>query len=826
MEAVGLPCNIIKSKKGGAMLADDVLTALRSNLFAGHYNLLLGSGVSLDSTDRKGTLLKSATTLTDELCTHKGVNATTPLSRVSLLLDKDETERFITKPYSACRAGETVKRLTSFVWKTVFTLNVDDALENAYETTSRAKQQIESLNYDTLYKTPVNKGHLPIVHLHGFTREPEKGYVFSTNEYGRVTRGGNAWMHVLSELMASEPFIIAGTTLNESDLDYYLSGRTETSGRTNRGPSLFVEPFPDKITENLCERHGLILVKAKLSEFLAWLVEKLGNPPTVSQITVPSLQGVFKIPLHAEKQLAFFTCFEMVRPSSPNPEGEVSPFYFGRPARWSDLESSLDVPTDEELRFSAKARNLVSTGEAKVRLLCAISEPGSGKTTQIRRAAYGLAKEGHLVFCLNSKSSVDAENVVEVLAAIERPVVLIIDGVADQASHLRKVMTSVKVNKPIVILGADRDYRRDHIDRVLGDLDIEFLGIADWEIADYEQLLEHLRRAGLLGDSDAVHNPRKFATTLAGDSVAIATCRALNNFRPLEVILRSLWNDATEAPRRSYSLAALAEHCYAGGLYYPVLEKAYPNPTLRDQLQLDCPLPLAYADDGDFVLPLHPVIADRLLHMLSREKPELLLEMFCALANALAPYVNRRSSIDRTPEARLAARLFSAESVTRPLLGKLAEKFYVSTRESWQWNSRYWEQRALFTQASDLDAAIQYARHAVAIEQHPFPWTTLASLLTKKLEASSVGIDALYTEIYELLSEVFHAESVRSWRPTPHPYAVLFHATNAFLEKGGRVPPKKKDWTVERIQYCKRTFGRDHTLNAAGDRIIAKFAPP
>lgn len=806
------------------MLSNDQLEALRPTLFAGHYNLLLGSGVSLDSTDRFDKPLKSATDLTVELCNLKGVKTTTPLSRVSTLLDAKETEKYLTQPYFACRPGESVRRLTSFVWKAAFTFNIDDALEAAYDRVTRPKQVIESLNYDTIYKTAQTKKDLQIIHLHGFTRESDKGYVFSTNDYSRVTRGLNAWMHVLSELLASEPFIIAGTSLNEPDLDYYLSGRTAHSGRSNRGPSLFIEPYPDKITESLCARHGLVLVPAKLSDFLAWLSTTIGDAPSVNELVVPSIHGLFKSPLPAEEQLSFFTSFELVRPATQNPDGELSPFYFGRSARWSDLAASLDVPTNDELEFGAKARNIVSGNDPIIHILCAISEPGSGKTTQIRRAAYNLAREGHVVFCLNSKSVFSPENTAKVLAAADRPIVLVIDGIADHASALRSVITSLKTEKPLVILTADRDYRRDHIDRVLGDLSVEFLKISDWDADGYEKLLERLRKAGLLGNSDAVRYPTQFATRLLGDSIAIATCRALNNFRPLESILKSLWNDAPDAARRSFAIAALGEHCHAGGVFYPILESAYPNEDLADQLQFDCPLPLAYAEeDGDYVLPLHPVVADHLLRMLSREKASLLLDMFCRLADALSPYVNRRTAIERTAEARLAARLFNAERVARPLLGLLADDFYMKTRESWQWNSRYWEQRALFTQTSDIDTAIQYARHAVAIEGHPFPWTTLASLLAKKMEAIQAGHKPFYDEIYELLTLVFQAESARSWRPTPHPYAALFHATNVFLEQGGTLPPRQKDWIATQIQTSASIFPRDFKLNAAGTRILNRM---
>ncbi len=805
------------------MLSQEQIDALRPSLFAGHYNLLLGSGISLDSYAATGTPLKGAFDLTADLCALKDVKDTTPLSRVSLLLTPSETEKYLTKPYVACRPGETVNRLTSFVWKTAFTLNIDDALEAAYERVVHPKQKIESLNYDSHFKSPSTKNHLHIVHLHGFSREPEKGYVFSTTEYSRVTRGLNAWMHVLSELLASEPFIIAGTSLNEPDLDYYLSARTEHSGRTNRGPSFFVEPFPDKLTETLCHRHGLILVKAKLADFLAYLIEKLGAPPAVSQLVVPSLHDLFRATPQPEEQIEFFTSFELVRPAGPNPAGEVSPFYFGRPPRWSDLEMSLDVPTDSERECFAKAKNALSDIGTGIKILCAMSEPGTGKTTQIRRVAYDLAKEGHVVFNLSHKATFSTDNALAILSIIDRPTLVVFDGLADQAASLRTILLAIKTTKPLVILGADRDYRRDHIDRVLGDLPIEFLGVSSWERSSYERLVECLRQGGLLGESEAVHRPKQFVSRLIGDPVAIATCRALNNFQPLEVILRSLWKDASENNRRSYALAALGEHCYAGGIFYPILEAAYPNDTLSNQLRLDCPLPLAYTEGDDYVLPLHPVVADRLLHMLSREKPTLLLDIFCRLAKALSPYVNRRAAIDRTPEAKLAARLFSAEKVARNLLGGLAEDFYENAREAWQWNSRYWEQRALFTQASNIDTAIQYARHAVAIEGHPFPWTTLASLLAKKLEAVSTGVTSLYSEIYELLEAIFHAESTRSWRPTPHPYAVLFNATNVFLNKGGVLAPRKKEWLSRQIQTAAKIFPRDTEINAFGSKILERI---
>ena len=802
------------------MLSHELIDSFKSSLFAGQYNLLLGSGISLDSLDKNGKNLKSASDLTKQLCEIKGVDINTPLSRVSLLLDADETEKHITKQYLGCRPGETVGRVTSFVWKTVFTFNVDDALEAAYETATHPKQKIESINYNEPYRNPPRKNQLLAIHMHGFTRKWEAGYVFSTAEYGRVTRGLNPWMHVLSELLASEPFIIAGTSLNEADLEFYLAGRNETSARTNRGPSILIEPYPNKITESVCNRHGLILIKATLAEFLSWVSSKFEHAPTVEELVIPSMEGIFNPSTSAEQKLIFNTDFELVRQATPCPAGQIPAFFFGKKPTWSDLESSNDVPTEDDQEISAKTKNWLNSKKGEIKTICLIGEPGTGKTTSLRRTAYGLAKEGYIVFNLSSNAALDAENFIAVISNATRPTVAVIDNLADNAPSVRAILTTLKPKQPLAIISADRDYRQGHIERIAGDLGIEFIHSKKWTIEKYETLIEKIFKYGLLANYESVHYPKQFAGKLIGDSVAVATCRALNNFKPIETILKSIWRDANGDEKRSYAIASLAEHCYSGGLYYPILEKAHANGNLRNQLTLSSPLPLTYADDTDYVYALHPVIADKLLHMLAREKSDWLLSIFTLLANALAPFVNRKATIARTPEAKLAARLFSAEGVVRPLLGRHADSFFESSHDSWKWNSRYWEQRALLTQSSNLEISIQYARHAVAIEDHPFPWTTLASLLGKKLESDETLQTAVFEEILELLVKVVRFEAAsRSWRPTPHPYSILFHSIAAHKRSGGSISPKNTDWIKQQIEYCKSVFARDGKLLAEAQKV-------
>ena len=322
----------------------------------------------------------------------------------------------------------------------------------------------------------------------------------------------------------------------------------------------------------------------------------------------------------------------------------------------------------------------------------------------------------------------------------------------------------------------------------------------------------------MVGSHEALRNPRKFAGLLTSDPIAVAGCRILNDFRPLEQIIRSVWADAHLDEQKSYGIAALAEYCYSGGVSYSILKRAHRNDALNSQIVNATALPLAYSGDGEYLLPLNPVFGERILQFLSKSKPKLLCTLFQSLALALAPYVNRHTIVRRTPEARLAGRLFSSESVVKPLLGDHAEEFFVAVKDRWEWNSRYWEQRALLLQDTNLAQAIQFARHAVAIEDHPFPKTTLASLLARELEGERMPTTEQLEAIAALLDDALKGEQRRGWRPTPHPYAVLFKTVEICLRKGVSASYKTRELALGHAEKCGQFFPRDEALLLSAER--------
>ena len=188
------------------------------------------------------------------------------------------------------------------------------------------------------------------------------------------------------------------------------------------------------------------------------------------------------------------------------------------------------------------------------------------------------------------------------------------------------------------------------------------------------------------------------------------------------------------------------------------------------------------------------------------------------MANALAPHVNRRAIMNRSPEARLAGRLFDCDKVVRPLLKESAEDFYVAVQPAWEWNSRYWEQRALLVAPDNLDQAISFAKHAVAIEQHPYPLTTLGKLLLKRMENATSSRDDCYAEAAACLNDAIDREH-RFSRITIHPYMTLFAGTAKYLELGGRLTKKDKDRMDKHLDEAKFEFFGDLQLDSTIARL-------
>jgi hypothetical protein len=132
----------------------------------------------------------------------------------------------------------------------------------------------------------------------------------------------------------------------------------------------------------------------------------------------------------------------------------------------------------------------------------------------------------------------------------------------------------------------------------------------------------------------------------------------------------------------------------------------------------------------------------------------------------------------------------------KDVLADRATAFYEAIVDDWQWNNRYWEQRALAVLKKDPEAALRYASQAVGIERHPMALTTLARIQLgvaqnrgyQHFEDRAMVIDGLKNAC-----DAIDLSKHRNWREI-HPHDVAVHGTISFLKYASGQQIELKNW--------------------------------
>lgn len=792
---------------------------LARSIRAGEYNILLGAAASLGSMNRKAKALPLAEELRSSLCNLKKAKAATSLQRIYGTLTKDDVENHIIKPFEGCQPGSTLRSLTGFMWRRIFTLNIDDALEAAYEDED-TYQELSVYNYKDIYEEVRDPTKVPAIHLHGFVKKPEDGFVFSRLAYVQMMKSQNPWMVVLTQALAAEPFIILGSSLDEVDLDYYLSARSVSSFRADRGPSILVEPYGDAVTEADCTKYGLLLFPGTGEEFMAYLTERIKERPRPADLIGDQGRRVFPAGVDPATMSRFFADFEAV-PTSAAPNAADYRFYRGHPPTWSDLASELDVSRIVSPKL-IKAVDDILSGNDKVNKIVYLSDyAGSGKTTILDRIAFDYSRRGTKTLRCSALSRFEPKLSAAMIDLIDGPCLIVVDDVVDQIFPVVDVVNMIE-KEDIAFLIADRVYRQKHITRCLGSRAFNGIYGEDLTAPEVQALIDRYSNAGMIGSTEAAKRASGFIGNLQRDPIAVACCRIMNDLRPLDRIITDSKKDTSAGEYRRYLVCALAHECFAGGIRYEILVAATEGAGLDAQLGSDHPFPLTFYDESvrNYVIPFNSGISRRIIELEIEHGGDTLLNSFICVAKALAPRVTIQAIIRRSPEARLAGRLLDYDNIVQKFLGDRAEALYEEIQKEWQWNSRYWEQKGLLRLAKylanpaavgaedELNLAVRHARQAVAIERHPLTLTTLAKILFAEMKSSPTAFRHVFPEALAGVSEAIQIETRRA-RSSIQPYIVLFRGTREFLEMGGHLTERQSQSLEESLDEARRKFGRN-----------------
>jgi hypothetical protein len=731
----------LRSALGGRARAAN--TAAR----AGDYQLLLGAGASIGAVTSRGAVPSARELVQILKKRYPGVpiddsdSLPRAYQRAVLASSEQDVWRTLQGIFTNTEHQSWFKDFMGLPWRRVWTLNVDDTVENAYRSTGRSKVlTARTISWDDAYS---ETGHLEVIHLHGHVLDPEpRRLVFSFSEYQKAAQQRPVWDQVLGGVIGTKPLVTVGARLLD---DPDIESLFVNSRPTATAPSIIVDPFISEGNEWELAKLGYIVLRCTGEDFSnAWRLE-FG----LDDEGLDALYAATSVDL---PQMTILTTNHVP------PVPRAHDYFGGDEPLWADICKNraalfgwMGEVVEELEEWLHAARQ-----DPVVHLLY------GARLTGVSSGVLLIAREArrkHVETVIFDKSS--RFNVARFLDFCRGrgPVLLVIDGAADFGDDIDKLANEAlgDSNVAIYVLATERPYNDLRIEGRLSGSYSKLARIVPRVLSrpDASSIALKLQRFGRLGSLEPQTGAQRLAHFKGRDifSALLEVEYAAGFRKRLESELRGL--DSTWK-RNLLLLLSLAEQ---EARQVGVLEASF-------ALGLKSEVVLHELRDDEHLTALVEVVADRLIPRQRGNTVVPLVDLMGAadalrellgMIQRLSPLATRQSLRERNRAAVLVGYLMNARQLQKSFPRGDIDGFYEDLRDTFgDWNGRYWEQRAIYAKATgDWAHAESFAGRAVSLYDDAFTRTTYGTVLINKAESLAALDDETWVKYYSRGKEEF-----------------------------------------------------------------------
>lgn len=418
--------------------------------------LFLGAGFSLGATcneeDVNGTeelkshilndLLKSKITA-EELDEVRNYTLEEVCQQVySVYRSKTELEQYLVKKFKGTYPKENGihNKLISYDWKRIYTINIDDLVENIYN--KSGKRIVVQNSNKKLYDV---EDETELIKLHGCVNNPRDGFIFSREDYDNlISEKLDLKMNMLTNDIQKENFIFIGTSFDERDVDYYLNVYKNAGYALKKGKLIFINPKPNFKLRNKIKDLGGILIESTASEFLEFL-EKLHFDPNEQQKSKRYLEysGIY--------------CIEDNRKVLDSSDVYESRLYEGYSCDWRDIFYQWDF-ISPYTNMAIKELDDMLKSNINIKCFSIYGDAFGGKSCIIKQlGAYLYSKSYDLLEYRGRYLSKDALYKY-IITSPKKKFVLLIDNASYYYRIIEELFNMNIQDKELVIITTSRPY--------------------------------------------------------------------------------------------------------------------------------------------------------------------------------------------------------------------------------------------------------------------------------------------------------------------------------------------------------------------------------
>jgi len=366
---------------------------------------------------------------------------------------------FLEQRLRHCKASKSLCELARYPWARIYTLNIDDALEDALRQFSSQRVAVR-LAQDPIAERDHFLESLDVVKLNGSVDRLSDGLIFSPAEYAKATSRSLSWYEELSFDFVRNTFLFIGTKLNEPLMKYQIE-QYKSKSRESEGVSYVITPSASAIEKKSLLEYKLQHISGTLEDFVAWLKKEVPDPPATLEIAKKNLPSFAAALANTDPQgsLNLLDHVEAVRKDLLikskklfEKNETIKSFYKGFKPTWGDI---LDgVPAELRALDSLVERVKAGTPSALVPL---IGPAGSGKTTLLMQAALRISSKPNNTVYFLSEPIDRLQNMLEMLdsTSSDNPVFLFTDKLDVLADQLKDSLSSKRLMH-VTIVGSER----------------------------------------------------------------------------------------------------------------------------------------------------------------------------------------------------------------------------------------------------------------------------------------------------------------------------------------------------------------------------------
>jgi len=761
------------------------------------YHVLLGAGASVGGQSSDGRPIPGAEALAEELREEFGLplagahNLRRLFAAASRRSAKDGSSLtdYVTKRFTGTTPPAWLRKFVEIGWQQVWTLNVDDCLAKAYSLHDDvAQQRLTSVSWTDSHRTPrESDSELLSVHLHGKASRAHRQneLVFDISSYIQATTANHRWHRLFGDAYVGHPFLIIGAAL---DAEFDLQSVLEQGPISLEFPSLIVLKDIDDLQVEEYRRFGLIPVRATAEAFFESVVSQL--PAYLAELTNEETVAVAEVPPEAQRFLHQWREMSVADHAREDRRHDV---FRGHEPQWNDAVRSRLFSRDVQAGLLTLSDSRIVDPE---KLLHILSGPSfCGKTAILFEVSREFVARGFRVFLFEADVAPDLDSAYWWVQRYPKSI-LVFDDAADFARDIAGLYARCS-DGPVVprVLAVERSQRLSHMENVLvltPRVDHSVSGrLSNAEIRRLISLLEKNNRSGEITgwrpaekmDYFVKHHERELFSSMASlERGREFTSRVVDEFDSVRNRnQKSILAVASVAARLGYGLPMEVVRASAG----------VPVPEIQENLAGELG-DLLVLDDG-YLRLRHRFMGEVLLaqRLSAREK----FEVAVGVGKAVAPHVSLAAIRASTLYYRIARSLMGHDMIGEILEGdsSLILDWYEELQDAFEWNARFWEQRALAAaDARDFEPAYSWAREAVSRHRDALTLNTIGVILMRRAvdESSSAYWPA---DTFALAEEALR--NARSEREVnEYPYETFFTYTLRLVKRVHVIDESSKEF--------------------------------